>query len=321
MTPMNSESFVASGERSIDVLALGEPLIEFNQVQIEPPMYLQGFGGDTLNAMIAAARAGAKTAYLTRLGQDRWADALQHLLESEGVDTCGLRRLEGQRTGLYFVHHDRNGHHFSYARAGSAASGIVPDDVRGAWRPLIADSHWLHLSGISMAISESARQAAFLAMQVARESGTRVSLDTNLRLSLWPIDLARQTLTEAFASCDLLLPSLDDVIHLSGLSSAEANLDWCHSHGAQSVVLKMGAQGAWVSHQGQRLLVEGRIVDAVDATGAGDCFGGNLLARLVRGDSLTEATRWANVAASLAVQGHGAIAPLPSAAQVMAALS
>ena len=280
MTRANSESWVAPGTRAFDVLALGEPLIEFNQVQTEPPMYLQGFGGDTLNAMIAAARAGAKTAYLTRLGQDRWADALQRLFESEGVDTRGLRRLEGQRTGLYFVHHDRDGHHFSYARAGSAASGMGLDDVRGAWLPLIADSHWLHLSGISMAVSESARQAAFLAMQLARESGTRVSLDTNLRLSLWPLDLARKTLTDAFATCDLLLPSLDDVIHLSGLSSAEANLDWCHTHGARTVVLKMGAQGAWVSHQGQRLHIEGRIVDAVDATGAGDCFGDRKSTRL-----------------------------------------
>ena len=62
MTRANSESWVAPGTRAFDVLALGEPLIEFNQVQTEPPMYLQGFGGDTLNAMIAAARAGAKTA-------------------------------------------------------------------------------------------------------------------------------------------------------------------------------------------------------------------------------------------------------------------
>lgn len=52
-----------------DVAALGEALVEFNQTQTEPPLYLQGFGGDTSNAVIAAARAGAKVRYLTRLVQ------------------------------------------------------------------------------------------------------------------------------------------------------------------------------------------------------------------------------------------------------------
>jgi 2-dehydro-3-deoxygluconokinase len=87
------------------------------------------------------------------------------------------------------------------------------------------------------------------------------------------------------------------------------------------VVLKLGAQGALISTGSERLRVPGWQVNAVDATGAGDCFCGNLLARLVQGDALAQATRWANAAAALSVQGIGAIAPLPQADQVRALLA
>jgi 2-dehydro-3-deoxygluconokinase len=307
--------------RNLDVVALGEALIEFNQTQDDPPTYLQGFGGDTSNAIIAAARAGASCAYLTLLGQDSWADRLQQLWRTEQVSVQGVRSLPGQRTGLYFVHHDASGHHFSYARSGSAASLMTPDDLRGEWQDLIKRSQWLHVSGISLAISESARQTTIAAMDLARQVGTRVSLDTNLRLSLWSLAQARECLQQAIQRCDLLQPSLEDMMQLTGLAQPLDIVNWCHAQGAKEVVLKMGAQGALVSQGGRTSVVKAKAVQAVDATGAGDCFCGNLLARRVRGDDLTQAAHWANAAAALSVQGRGAIAPLPRAQQVKAFLN
>jgi 2-dehydro-3-deoxygluconokinase len=281
---------------------------------------LQGVGGDTSNAIIAAARAGAACAYLTLLGQDLWADRLLQLWQTEHVSLAGVRSVQGQRTGLYFVHHDAAGHHFSYARAGSAASLMTPDDVQGSWQDLIARSRWLHVSGISLAISDSARATALAAMDWARQVGTQVSLDTNLRLSLWSLTQAREALQQAIRRCDLLLPSLEDMVQLTGLKQPQDIVNWCHGQGAQRVVLKMGAQGAWVSQAGQTHVIQAMPVQALDATGAGDCFGGNLLARLVLGDDLIQAAHWANAAAALSVQGRGAIAPLPRAHEVQAFL-
>ena len=82
----------------------------------------------------------------------------------------------------------------------------------------------------------------------------------------------------------------------------------------------MGADGALIDDGSSRSVIPGCRVAAVDATGAGDCFCGNLLARLSAGDDLVAATRWANVAASLAVQRWGAVASLPTAARVRRAL-
>ena len=91
--------------------------------------------------------------------------------------------------------------------------------------------------------------------------------------------------------------------------------------GARKVVLKLGARGCRVATRDQRADVPGHRIDAVDATGAGDCFDGALLARLYFGDDLVTAARYANAAAALTTTGFGAVAPLPTRVQVEAFLA
>ena len=309
--------------KTLDIVALGEAMVEFNQTKgqqpDEPPQYLQGFGGDTSNAAIAASRAGARVAYLSRLGVDRWGDRLMDLWQRENVDTHTVLRDAQAPTGMYFVSHDAQGHHFSYARAGSAASRMQPQDL-AHWQDAIARSQWLHLSGISLAISNSACDTAFAAMQQACSMGTRVALDSNLRLSLWPLARAQASIRHAVSLCDLFLPSLEDMTALTGHTQAQDIIRWSHAQGAAQVVLKLGGDGAIASDGQTQRTVPGHSVPAVDATGAGDCFAGNLLARLSAGDTLWDATAYANAAAALSVQGYGAVAPLPRHDEVLSLL-
>jgi 2-dehydro-3-deoxygluconokinase len=322
-----------------DVLALGEAMVEFNQTHPGQPQYLQGFGGDTSNTVIAAARAGARSGYLTRLGDDSFGRSLMALWRAEGVDTSAVETVADASTGIYFVTHGPNGHEFSYRRAGSAAARMTPDwldrntaedrsEKHAAANPKrhIAAAKLLHVSGISLAISPSALETSLAAMRWARSQGTQVSFDSNLRLKLWGLDAARAAITQAVALSDYFLPSLEDMVALIGLhgtdtrAQAEAIINWGHAHGAGTVVLKLGAEGALVSDGTRCEQVPGVPVTLVDATGAGDCFCGNLLARLAAGDDVFTAARYANAAAALAVQGFGAVAPLPRAAQVQDSL-
>ncbi|AMO24309.1 sugar kinase [Ramlibacter solisilvae] len=302
---------------SFDIAALGEAMLEFNQTRPGEPQYLQGFGGDTSNAVIAAARAGARTCYLTRLGADWFGDELMALWRREGVDAGGVERDRQAHTGIYFVTHGEGGHAFSYLRAGSAASRMTPE-----WLPRerVQQSRILHVSGISLAISDSARETVLEAMRVAREAGTLVAFDSNLRLKLWPLEVARQTIAQAASLCDYFLPSVEDAAALSGMHAPAAILDWAHALGAPQVVLKLGAEGALASDGRRRERIAGVPVRAIDATGAGDCYCGNLLARIARGEDLFAAARYANAAAALAVQGFGAVAPLPYPREVEALL-
>lgn len=298
--------------KTFDVVALGEGMVEFNQAAPGQPGYLQGFGGDTSNAVIAAARAGARCAYLSRVGRDPFGRSLLNLWSQEGVDTSAVELDAEHPTGVYFVTHGAQGHEFSYLRAGSAASRMTPLWLqdKGA-NDILTASKVLHVSGISLAISSSACDTAFAAMQVARDAATLVSFDANLRLKLWPLVRARACITQAVALSDIFLPSLEDAGQLCGLDDPDAVLDWGHALGAPTVVLKLGRDGALVSDGRRRERIAGHRVELLDATGAGDCFSGNLLARLAQGDSIFDAARYANAAAALSVQGFGAVAPLP----------
>ena len=178
----------------------------------------------------------------------------------------------------------------------------------------------LHLSGISAAISTSACDTCFAAVDIARAAGVRVSFDTNLRLKLWPIARARAVMRELIAASDICLPSLEDVQAISGLREPQALVDFCLGLGAGVVALKMGAEGAIVADGTRQWRLAPHPCRPVDATGAGDVFGGALLARLVAGDALPDAARYAGVAAALSTQGDGAVEPIPHAAQVREAL-
>jgi 2-dehydro-3-deoxygluconokinase len=304
---------------AFDIAAMGEPLIEFNQVRADDARtYLQGFGGDTSNMAIAAARLGARVAYVTLVGEDAFGRALLSLWSREGVDTSGVGRDPEAPTGVYFVTHGPQGHEFSYLRAGSAASRIRPALLPEA---VLRGTRLLHVSGISQAISSSAADAVFAAMAIVRAAGALVAYDPNLRLKLWPLPRARATIMATMRDVDWCLPSLDDARMLFAGADAAAIVEACHAAGAGGVVLKLGADGCLVSDGRRREHVAGHRVSAVDATGAGDCFDGAFAARILAGDDPMTAARFANAAAALATTGFGAVAPLPTRAAVLAALA
>lgn len=305
---------------TIDILAFGEALVEFNQQPAgddEAQRYLQGFGGDVSNFCVAAARQGAHAGLIGAVGADSFGERLQALWVKERVDARHVRVDPDAPTGVYFVSHDAHGHRFDYLRAGSAASRYQHDQLPQA---AIADARFLHLSGISLAISNSACDAGLAAMELARKAGVRVSFDTNLRLRLWSLARARGIMREALALTDICLPSWDDITVLTGLDDRDAIVDYLLACGIGLVALKLGQEGAYVATPQGRTLVPAYRVTAVDATGAGDCFGGCLVARLAAGDEPFEAARYANVAAALSTTGYGAVAPIPSAQTVLARL-
>ncbi|MCA7966297.1 sugar kinase [Burkholderia cenocepacia] len=291
-----------------EILALGEAMIEFNQSRPGHPEFLQGFGGDTSNFCIAAARQGASTGFVSAIGDDPFGRLLADMWASERVDTTYVRIDRSAPTGVYFVTHGADGHQFDYLRAGSAASRYATGDL-----PLdgLAAAKAVHLSGISLAISTAACDAAFAAIDHARRHGAKVSFDTNLRLKLWPLARARAVMREALRQTDICLPSWDDVTALTGANDRDAIVDAMLEHGPQVVALKLGKEGAYVATPNERHVVPGFAVAAVDATGAGDCFGGAFVARIVAGDDPFAAARYANAAAALSTTGYGAVAPIP----------
>jgi 2-dehydro-3-deoxygluconokinase len=299
-----------------DIVAIGEPLFEFAHVP-GTDHYQQGFGGDTSNFACAAARAGARVAYLTRLGDDEFGRQFVELWRREGVDCSGVEVDPDAPTGAYFITQGSGGHTFTYRRAGSAASRM---HLTEGFRAVLGRARYLHVSGISQAIGTSACDTVFDAIDYVRAGGGRVSFDLNFRPRLWPAARARAIALATLAHTDLFLPSLDEAEALFGIDEPRALIEWAHARGARQVAVKRGALGAMVSDGATIVEVPGLPVEVVDATGAGDCFAGVLVARLAAEEPLAQAARAACIAAALSTTGRGAVAPLPRWSQIAALL-
>jgi 2-dehydro-3-deoxygluconokinase len=305
---------------SVDLLCMGEPMLEFNQLPVAgdgSQHYLEGHGGDTSNAAITAARQGARVGMMTALGQDMPGDSFMRLWEREGVDTSCVLRTERHQTGVYFVTHDAAGHHFLHYRTGSAAAMYAARDVPQA---AIAAARILYVSGISQGISASACDAVFAAIDVAVRHGVKVAYDTNYRPRLWPAARAAAVMHAAMAHADFAFPGEEDVRTLTGLTDPDAMLDFYLRLGSKLVLLKMGQAGAYLATADVRVRIPPHTVEVVDATGAGDTFCGSFLARTLAGDGPEAAARYASVAAALKCAGYGAVGPIPRADEVWRAL-
>lgn len=306
-----------------DLLCMGEPLAEFNALPADAEgrtLFLAGHGGDTSNVAIAAARQGAKAGFLGAVGQDAPGDSLMALWQREQVATDTVWRDPAAPTGVYFVTHDAGGHHFLHYRKGSAASRFGAEAVAERSGAIRA-ARMLFASGISLGISEAAADGVLAAFALARQAGVKIGFDTNYRPKLWPPARAAAMMHAAMASADYVFPGLEDAAILIGLTDPDAIVDFYLRLGSAVVVLKMGAEGAILADAAGRVRIPSYPVAAVDATGAGDTFCGAFLARILAGDKPAEAAGYAVIAAALKCRAHGAVAPIPRAAEVRAVLS
>jgi len=295
-----------------DIVSLGECMVELYS---EEPIARAGsfhkaYGGDTLNTLVAAARLGASTGFVTRVGDDPFAAFLLESWRAEGIDVSHARLVEGFN-GLYFISLLPGGEReFTYYRRGSAASTMTPADLDPAY---IGGARVLHVSGISQAISPSCRDTVLAAVRLARERGVLVSYDPNLRRKLWPsLAEARAAMQEVLPFADIVLPSApEEMMQLLEVSSAEEGVERLWAAGVRIVAAKLGDNGCLLGYDGRLVAIPPFVPEAVvDATGAGDAFDGAFLHGLVSGLSPEEAARLAVVSAALSLRKRGAIGGL-----------
>ncbi len=296
------------------ILCLGEAMVEFVR-QPDGRTFRQGFGGDTSNAAIAAARHGAAVGYVTAVGDDRFGTDLIGLWQAEGIATDSVKRSQNAATGIYFVDPDPAARQFTYFRSGSAASRMVPADLN---LQNLATAEILHISGITLAVSESLSQTAIEAAQQIRSHGGSVSLDTNLRLQLWTAEQALASLTTAMHLSHIVFTSIDDQLSLTGQDDPASIADRMHLLGPEIVIVTLGGDGAYLSVSGKGHAIPSAPTDPVDSTGAGDTFAGAFLAWWLETSDPRLAATMASIAAAATVSAMGAVDAIPDRAAVLA---
>jgi len=306
----------------MDVVSVGECMVEmFCDGRISDAVqFTRAYGGDVLNTIVAASRLGSDVGFITRVGHDPFASFLLSSWREEGIDLACARLVPGFN-GIYFISLLENGKtEFTYYRPGSAASTLSADDIDPGY---IQRTKILHTSGITQAISRSAREAALRALQVARESGVTTSFDPNLRLKLTTLDEAKEALAETLPLTDIFLPSCpDETSSLFEGMQLEEIVRFVAAQGVKMVAIKCGAEGCLIASDGhlQRLKL-GFSPTVVDTTGAGDAFNGGFLHGIAHGHGPAEAAMIGMAVAALKVRGRGAVHSMPTRAEVAELLS
>ncbi len=257
-------------------------------------------GGKGSNAAVACARQGARTAVVSRIGQDGFGDMALQLWSQEGIDTTHIVRAAGERSGVAQIWVYADGDN-SIAVAPGAGLGLSAMHVEAA-RAQIARAK------VVMASNEVPHEATQAAFTIARHYGVTTLLNP---APAKPLPAALLSL------CDILTPNETEARVLAGLALDapihDAVVALQHL-GAPNIVVTMGKQGC-IYYQGDMAgeHVPGWAVDDVlDTIGAGDTFTGALAAALARGEDLRRSVDWANAAAALSVQGTGAIGGMPT---------
>lgn len=297
----------------LDIISIGECMIE---MFCEGPLastdtYTRTFAGDTMNMLVAASRLGAKTGYVTHVGNDPFQDFLTGAWRSEGIDLRCATPLD-RPNGLYFISILPGGEReFTYYRAGSAASFLEPADIDPDY---IGSAKVVYASGITQAISKSARAAVLEAFRIARERNVATAFDTNLRLGLWSLEEARAALDEILPHVDILLPSAPEESEaLFGTGDPRVVVESARERGVELVAVKCGAAGAVLGLGDEIHELPAYVPENVsDTSGAGDVFNGGLLYGLTRGMSAVESGRLGTVMAGLKIRGRGATYSIPS---------
>lgn len=261
-------------------------------------------GGAESNVCAALAALGRRCAWTGRLPASPLGRNVLRKIRAAGVDTSGVRLVEGERLGLYFVEFGAAPRptEVHYDRTASAAARTGPDDL--PWETLL-DSEVLHLTGITPALGSGPRELVRRAISLARDRGVAVSLDVNYRAKLWTPQEAAEVLGPLSAEVDLLVCGRRDAELLFGASgSDEKVLALLEERCPGTVILTLGEEGAVTRVDGAEVRVAGIPTETVDRFGAGDAFSAGVIDGYLDGDVAAGLRRGVALAA-LALSQHG----------------
>ena len=287
------------------VVTFGEVMLRLKSPGVErlfqSPSLEASFGGAEANVAVSLTQFGVPVSFVSAIPANPIGDACLGELRKFGVDTSRVRR-QGSRLGIYFLEAGANQRPSKvvYDRSGSAIAAAKPGDFD--WDVVLDGASWVHLTGVTPAISQSAADLAIDAARRAREKGITVSCDYNYRKNLWKYgksapDVMRELVRHVHVGianeedCQEALGIELDVDVASGSLATDRyralaaqvleefpNLD------KQVITLReshSADRNGWsaVLHNGKDFLVSRRydITDIVDRVGAGDSFGAGLI--------------------------------------------
>ena len=312
----------------MDIICFGELLVDLFPAEIGRPLaQVSAFrpvpGGAPANVAVAAARLGARSGFIGKVGDDAFGRHLQQVLIAEGVDVRGLRLDAQARTTLAFIAQpDVNSYEILFYRNPGADMLLRPEELD---RGLLAGTRAFHFGSISL-IAEPSRSATLEALRLARQARALISFDVNYRPALWPdAQSAREAILAASPEVDALKVNEAEMALLTGEQDLAQGSAALLGLGPALVVVTLGPRGSYFRCAEGAGHVPAFAVETVDATGCGDAFVAGLLTALLTDgdwrarltvDGLRQALRYANAVGALTALTQGVIPALPTAEAV-----
>lgn len=315
------------------VVCFGELLIDFvptvNGVSLaDAPAFKKAPGGAPANVAVGIARLGGSSAFVGKVGEDEFGRMLVDILKENNVEHRGMRFDSGARTALAFVTLKADGEReFMFFRNPSADMLLTESELDV---DLIQKAKIFHYGSISL-IADPCRSAHLAAMRIARDTGSILSYDPNLRLPLWPsASEAREGILSIWDKADLIKVSDEEIEFLTGGADPfdDTVVRNLFHPNLKLLLVTEGQQGCRYYTKDFNGRVDGVAVQAVDTTGAGDAFVSGILSQLAKDltllekeEGLREALMFANACGAITVTERGAIPALPTREAVLAALT
>ena len=309
----------------IDITAVGEILIDLTQSghnELGIPVFAANPGGAPANLAVAAARLGASTAFIGKVGTDSYGTFLRNTLIENKVDVSGMVTDPKNRTTLAVVALDKEGERtFSFYRDPSADVNLQASEIS---EDQLKNTKFLHFGSVSLT-TDPARSATLYAAKTAREHGAIISYDPNYRASLWSDEAtAVERMLEPLGMVDVLKVSDEELPLLTGTSDLEAGSRILADKGISLVLVTLGPDGAYYRFGNYTGHIPGVKVKVGDTNGAGDTFFGATLSQLCKFETLSDVSvsdleqiiAIANKAAAITTSRHGAIPAMPTYSEV-----
>lgn len=292
-----------------DILCMGELLAEIMAEQIgqtftEPGVFLGPYpSGAPAIFADQAAKVGASVAFIGYAGNDGFGELILNRLRKSGVDVSGISRSDELPTGTAFVTYKEDGNReFIFNISNSAAALINDDSVSSA---LASNCRYFHVMGSSLGNAGSIA-AVKRALELVKQSGAKVSFDPNIRPEIMASPVIQEAIQLILEACDILLPSEIDLQYFCGdVAQSEAVNTLLSKYSMEMVVVKNADEGCVYYDRARSIHMPSFKVTEVDPTGAGDCFGGTLIACLAQGVEIDRALKLANAAGAMAVTKRG----------------
>ncbi|MDC3416911.1 sugar kinase [Aquibacillus salsiterrae] len=303
----------------MDVVTLGESMILLTPDTDGPLRFVNSFhktiGGAESNVAIALSRLGHQVGWISKLGDDEFGLYIRNFIRGEGVDTSQVTFAKLASTAVYFKESQPGQDpKVYYYRKHSAASEMKPLDIDQAY---FKQAKFVHLTGITPALSASCKETIYHAIKLARQSEAKIVFDPNVRLKLWSKQEAKETLLDIALQSDIVLPGIEEGELITGETEPEKIAAALLKGKVQAVVVKLGAKGAYFATKDESAYVPGyEVKSIIDTVGAGDGFAAGFLSGLIREWDYKKAVQFGNRIGAYALGVKGDVEGYPFWQQV-----